>query len=331
MTGGFIRGRVLVPSLLVGMLVAFFVWSIGWTLQGREGDTYRVSKSHAVVTVRPPYEVSDAEALTAEVTNLLRRHKQALVIAPTGEGRPGLAVIDPTGVIPWTGARLEPGERPQLLVFAGSYCAGFSTNRTPCPLAPDNAEVVSTITPDFDIDTLQYAYAPALGEPLPKGRYILTSSDPGLVQELIEVLSPHGYQPGGVYVPDLWHDLLYNPLIDMSALLCLGGVVAASIYWRSALRGRATELQVRVQAGGTATQIVQRALMKTAWEPVLGPACGAALSLALTSGLARTSPPPGVLWWLAIAVPLTATLLLVLLAALTHRQAVVTAKGLAHG
>lgn len=309
--------------------MAFFVWSVGWTLQSRAAISYQIGADHSAFSASPPRELSDKSPLTTEVTELLRRHSLALLIAPEKDGLPGLTAIDPTGTIPWTGTPLEPKDHAQLVVFKGSYCAELPAGPTHCPLAPDNARLTGTLSPGFDIDTLQYVYAPAQETPLPKGRYILSSQDPARTQELIDLLAAHGYRTGAQHVP-VWRDLLFNPLIDMSALLSLGGAAAAGIYWRAALRARATEFQVHILSGATASQITRQALRRSAWEPALGPLCGAAAALLLTSGLTQTSAPPGVLWWLALAVPLTTLLLLALLATLTHRQAVRTAKEVAH-
>ncbi|WP_194949428.1 hypothetical protein [Actinomyces trachealis] len=328
MTGGFIRGQMFVPSLLAGVLMAFFVWSIGWTLQSRAAISYQIGADHSSFSASPPREIADNN-LTTEVTELLRRNSLALLIAPEKEGLPGLTVIDPTGAIPWIDTPLEPKDHSQLMVFKDSYCAEFSTGPTHCPLTPENTQLVGTLSPGFDTDTLQYIYTPSQETPLPKGRYTLNSRDSARTRELIELLSTHGYRTGDQQAPT-WLDLIFNPLIDMSALLSLGGIVAAGIYWRAALRGRVTAFQVHVLSGGTATQITKQTLSRSAWEPALGTLCGAAAALLLTSGLAQTSLPPGVLWWLALAVPLTALLLVALLGTLIHRQAVLTFKEIAH-
>lgn len=328
MTGGFIRRQMFVPSLLAGVLMAFFVWSIGWTLQSRAAISYQIGVDHSSFSASPPREIAD-NSLTTEVTELLRHNSLSLLIAPEKEGLPGLTAIDPTGAIPWIDTPLEPKDHSQLMVFKDSYCAEFSTGPTRCPLAPENSQLVGALSPDFDTDTLQYIYTPSQETPLPKGRYTLSSQDSARTRELIELLSTYGYRTGDLQAPT-WLDLIFNPLIDMSTLLSLGGTIAAGIYWRAALRGRVTAFQVHVLSGGTATQITKQTLIRSAWEPALGTLCGAVAALLLTSGLAQTSLPPGVLWWLALAVPLTALLLVALLAALIHRQAVLTFKEVAH-
>lgn len=313
------RGRIFVPCVLLGVIAAFVVWSIAWALQAREERTFGVSDNPAVVDLRSRGLNSEPDRTVARLTDLLARSKAALVVNSDGNGRPGVIVLDPVGIIPWLQGAPGPisaPDSPRVALFAGTYCAREWSAYSTCALVPKSAKITAIVRAPADAESLQFAYSPVPGEGLPTGSYVLSTSDPAVVTEFLNITRTAGMEQGSVVAPPLSEELTRNPLTVMSVFLLLLGSVAAFVHWVIIARRREAELRIRYAGGASPRGLVLEQGRAATLECAAGSTAGAVLSGLLVAAVGQVAlPGPVVLWLLVGAVAMTvAATLLVLLA-----------------
>lgn len=332
MTGGSIHRYLILPSTLIGILISFCAWAIGWTLQARNQNTYQLGPQTVSIPIIDTNTNAPAESLNSQLHDLLKKHKQALIIDEQGNGRPAILLIDPANIVPWNTSDTSntADNQARYLVLAGSFCHNRIAANEDCPLAPTEAKFLDIADPDLNPETLQYVYIPSLNERLPSGEYILSSNDSNLSKELLALLTANKYEYGGFTTPDLLLEVTTNPLVAMSALFTSGGLIATGIYWNLLLRDQEAELTLRIQCGALPRQIVKQILKRGAWQIVLGSVSGVTLSQFTTATLAEVQIAPEITLWLVLATLCTTLFLTFLLYKLAHHASTQIGKDFSH-
>lgn len=298
------RLRVLLPCVLLGLLAAFLVWSVAWTLQARQDRTYSVGEDPVAVQLAGSAEPQDSAGALGKLVTVLEHRGMAVVVDPGGDGLPGLTVVDPLGTVPWISQfsnDVRPGEQRKAVLFDSTYCAREWRATASCPLLPPDTHILGVTDGPSDRGEFQYALIPPRTVDLPSGAYIFSSADKNVLQDLAPTLTAAGLQVQDVVAPPLWEELSNNPLIIMSFALFGLGLLAATVYWRASAGSLMKQVRVRYSSGATASMMVREGWTASLIPTFAGGLIGAVASGVLVGVISQVQLPPHIAGWLIVA------------------------------
>ncbi|MDO4888270.1 MAG: hypothetical protein Q3979_06160 [Actinomycetaceae bacterium] len=267
-------------GVLLGILVAFWVWAIHWVNEDYSETRLGLEESTTLdlrPTGPPPEESSGAYTRFAQRLRALAEEEDIAIAYIADEGHPEIIAVDPHGHIPWLARDAVPGTAYPI---AGTYTAGFTDGQP--PLIPDEYSVGRPISGIPGIPSnIQYVRllddSPArVNSLLPNGTCILTTRDTEVIAKFQNIVGStnmgaftDNHQPLITYI-------LQNPLFVATSALLAAGLASAMIYWAMRTRqGRGPD--VRWTSGATAARLWRRELRTRLPALGLGLVLGACL------------------------------------------------------
>ena len=324
--------KALVSSLLVSILASFMAWAVIWTLQDSAETVRGVGDDAVALSILNVGTGERADATSngsvGRLADLLSRYGVAAIMDGNEDGHPVLWALDSEGIVPWLSqyaGKLVPSDRPQVILFKGSYSEGRWEAGLPLTLLPEGSDVIDTINPTHDNNgTLQGVCVPSRQSRLIPGTYVLSSMPKGLLDELRPLLLSTDLELGGLEERPLWLDLVSSPMFVIASFLLVFGLMSTGVFWRVSATGRRDDIRLVYLAGGTARTMVRRDFVGCMVPILVGVLGGAAASAVLTGAVSQAPPPEGLLECLCLTTGLSALVLLVLMY-LVLRWAIVSA------
>lgn len=208
-----------------------------------------------------------------------------------GDGLPQQVVFVPSARTGSELARVTAAE-DVVFVFTPSYLARSLEDPTGDGsglLRPMSPQAVGTVRrPVGTPETVQFARS--LRAAAIPGEYVLSTTDPRIVQAFADAAADAGLGVSRVYRIDRFSYIATNPPVVVSLLLLSGGLVSFGVLTVVLLRVRARELGVRLLVGGTPFALSKQTTGRWALSIAAGVAVGFAGVTAVPS-LVRSAAP----------------------------------------
>lgn len=286
--------RLGLGAFFLGILGAFFVWSLLWALDSRRELAFDIpGEIHVLRMVEGPQEVTAAKAASAQqrLVSYLREQSLVLVVTTPGDGPPELRVFDPLGVLSWLprdAADALATSTGNAYLFTGTYSAQRWAQSAATPLIPQGIAVDGAISPPPGAAELQYATG-ITHSPLLSGTYTLSALDPQQTARVVGLLDEAGLVTQSDQRVPLIEYLARNPLLMVTAALVLMGHACAVLSWVLLLRGRAREFEIRRRHGARGRSLVAQNVVGGLPGLVLGTALGVVASGVLVAVVGHVS------------------------------------------
>lgn len=293
-------------TTFLGVLVAFLLWSVQWSLSDRRDVTFEMPGK---VTTLKLYEVQQktgaatARAASQELRAYLTDRGVSLIVASPGDGTPQMTVFDPTRRLTWFHPTPGPaGATSSVYLFEGSYSARRWRASSVTPLLPEGTFVAGIVRPPAGVGDLQYVEP--LTEVFPPGDYVLSGTSSVDVVRLQGFLRLQGLEIHEAVQIPLVAYLVHAPLVVATALFLIAGYVCAAAYWSLLLGARNQELIIRRRHGARLSTLVRRWFASGLPSMMLGLFVGVSIS-GVVVAIAGREPLSEVQYWtLALAAAL---------------------------
>lgn len=299
------RWRVAVSGFFLGVLVAFGVWALQWSLQARRQVTYAMPGKVSTLTLFEGPRITTAEqraAAARELHTFVAEHGYALVVASLGDGYPQLLVDDPRGKLPWFATARSGAGSGDAFLLDGTYSAHLWRRGLRTPLLPAGVGIAGVIAPPSGSGNLQYVRplgsvplgsVPLGAVPLPPGDYVIDTVDPGVLREVAAIVAEAGLEvQAGQRLP-LVQYLRHDPLMGITVGFLTFGYFSATLYWAVLCGGRGREFTIRRRCGARTADLAGQLYLRVGPSLAAGVLLGAAASLGVVVLVGQQAPQPG--------------------------------------
>lgn len=268
-------------SILIGFLASFLTWAVIWSLSDRGHSQYGMSGGVTNLTFVPDGPQTPTASDSAEqLQRFVQARSLTLVIASVGDGSPQLTVYNPQDTLPWLptkvrGEGIPPGG---VYLFEDTYSAEVWARSGKSPLVPPGNSIGGTVARPPGVDRLQFAVVDPAGA-IPGGRFVISTVDPGEVEEFSRLMSGAGYSLQARTSTPTVAEWARDPLVLLSLLMLVTGIVGSMTYWAVTFGELKSETRVRSQFGGSPMVQVAQYLKRYAAAPLVGVPLGVLASL----------------------------------------------------
>lgn len=289
---------------LLGVLVAFAIWSLAWCLDGRIDRVYGISSSPVSVIMSDSNYPTDAPNARQILTSVLKKEGVALIIDGMGSGYPGLEVMDPNGKIPWLPNQLDQmlaKDKTSVFLFRDTYCENTWQATHHCPLLPPNSQVVAVISAPQGVTDAQYAYIATSDSEIHANRYVFSHTIEDFDVKLQPFLDASGFVPNSILAPSVLQELANNPLVILAWTLLLLGTLILFIYWKNASTLLKKSYKTRISCGATPSKLVRDQIRASLLPLSAGIILGTFSSVPIVILFSNADIEPEVFAWLSLA------------------------------
>lgn len=289
------RRRVAVSGFFLGVLVAFAVWALQWSLQARRQVTYEMPGKVSTLTLFEGPRITTAGQRAAAAQKLhayVAEHGYTLVVASPGDGYPQLLVDDPRGRLPWLGTARPVEGDTRAFVLDGTYSAHLWRSGVRTALLPAGVGVAGVIAAPSGSGDLQYL-RPLGTLPLPPGEYVINTIDRGALGEVASIVGEAGLEVQGNRQLPLAQYLRHDPLMVVTAGFLAFGSLSATLYWAVLCGGQAREFTIRRRHGARIADLVWQVYRRAGPSLTGGVLLGVAASLGVVVLVGQQAPEPG--------------------------------------
>lgn len=283
--------RLAVSATFLGVLVAFFLWSVQWSLSDRRDVTVEMPGKVTTLKIYKTHSessIADVRSANQELRAYLTDFHFSLIVASPGDGTPQMTVFDPTKRLVWFNPTPRTAGVPVgVYLFEGSYSAHRWKASSSTPLLPVNTYVAGIVSPPAGTGDLQYVEPST--DVFPPGDYVLSGTRSVDVVRLRELLRRQGLEiQEAVQIPLVAY-LVHAPLVVATALFLISGYVCAAAYWSLLLGARNREFIIRRRHGARLSTLIRRWFASGLPSMVLGLFVGVSISGVVVNFAGRES------------------------------------------